>query len=637
MQPSISLCMIVKNEAPSLKRCLDSVKGLVDEIVVVDTGSTDNTIDIALQYTSNVFSFTWMNNFAAARNESIRHATSDWILVLDADEYIQSEDHDKLKSFLSQFDKSIPAGIVLTINNFMSNETDFSQIMESTGARLFVNHPCIHYVEPIHEQLISTDIPINWVSYSFHIFHTGYTKQTVTTKNKSERNMSILMQLQAEKKNDPYYNFVLGNEYANIHEHHNAHQCYIVSYEGTKTTDTWFNHLLDRLIATELQLELYNEASRHIEQGVKLYPQKADYHCLRGVLLEKLGFRKEAALHFSKCLDIFKQAGNTPYWVIQPSFGTTLPMQALADIYRRQGNFEQAVSYWIQALQQQPANYSLLKVCLEHWGHIATITNIIEDLGLIYPNSIPLNQVMLFKIALQTGNRDIAAYYRKNVSSFPIQWSEEDAILDRVLFPDSSSTLQTSGSKSSIPVSIAVLAAITLNDNQYLNPSYISDDAITWVLELQQLLSNRPIDLTKLPGQEGWYAELLLQLWKMQQYDVYYELLQKTANSPVLNALANLLYNSGHIEHALELLLLLLEEQALDSDALLTLAEWGLHHDNIDDAFDMLSIIIESQSNSGAVGLLLEHCNNSRYHDRINKMPIETFPNISTLYPNKLS
>ena len=86
----ISLCMITKNEADKLDRCLSSVKELHLEIIVVDTGSTDNSLEVAHNYTEHVFRFDWICDFAAARNFSISKATNDWILVLDTDEYVTS-------------------------------------------------------------------------------------------------------------------------------------------------------------------------------------------------------------------------------------------------------------------------------------------------------------------------------------------------------------------------------------------------------------------------------------------------------------------------------------------------------------------------------------------------------------------
>lgn len=88
---SISLCMIVKNEEAVLRRCLDSIADMMDEIIIVDTGSADSTKSIAAEYTDKIYDFTWINDFAAARNFSFSKATKDYIYVADADEWIDEE------------------------------------------------------------------------------------------------------------------------------------------------------------------------------------------------------------------------------------------------------------------------------------------------------------------------------------------------------------------------------------------------------------------------------------------------------------------------------------------------------------------------------------------------------------------
>ncbi|WP_047980765.1 glycosyltransferase [Ornithinibacillus contaminans] len=104
---TISLCMIVKNEEEVLARCLDSVKDYVDEINIVDTGSTDTTVEIAKQYTDRVFFFEWTGNFAQARNESFKYATQDYILYLDADDVILEEDQQKLAQLKETLDPAV--------------------------------------------------------------------------------------------------------------------------------------------------------------------------------------------------------------------------------------------------------------------------------------------------------------------------------------------------------------------------------------------------------------------------------------------------------------------------------------------------------------------------------------------------
>ncbi len=104
---TISLCMMVKNEEEVLARCLDTVKDLVDEINIVDTGSTDRTVEIAKEYTDRVFFFEWTGKFTDGRNESFKYATKDYILYLDADDVILEEDREKFKKLKETLDPSV--------------------------------------------------------------------------------------------------------------------------------------------------------------------------------------------------------------------------------------------------------------------------------------------------------------------------------------------------------------------------------------------------------------------------------------------------------------------------------------------------------------------------------------------------
>src|SRR3989344_1922813 len=95
---TISLCMITKNEENLLKNCLNNIKDTVDEIIIVDTGSADNTKETARKFNAKIFDFKWGDNFSEARNFSLQKATQEWILVLDADEKISNFDLEKIKN-----------------------------------------------------------------------------------------------------------------------------------------------------------------------------------------------------------------------------------------------------------------------------------------------------------------------------------------------------------------------------------------------------------------------------------------------------------------------------------------------------------------------------------------------------------
>ena len=139
-EPRLSLCMIAKNEEEFIGDCLASVSKLVDEIIVVDTGSTDRTIEIAESYGAKVLHHPWQGDFAAARNESLAHATGDWILVLDADETLPSEGHAELKKALRNKDN---VGYALAIENLMGEAGN--EVQTALIFRLFQNRPDVRF------------------------------------------------------------------------------------------------------------------------------------------------------------------------------------------------------------------------------------------------------------------------------------------------------------------------------------------------------------------------------------------------------------------------------------------------------------------------------------------------------------
>ena len=117
---SLSLCMIVKDEAKTLERCLNSVKSFINEIIIVDTGSKDETKIIASRFNAKIYDFKWINDFSAARNFSFSKATSDYIMWLDGDDYINDDDIRKIKLLLENMDDSydyVSAEYILARNN----------------------------------------------------------------------------------------------------------------------------------------------------------------------------------------------------------------------------------------------------------------------------------------------------------------------------------------------------------------------------------------------------------------------------------------------------------------------------------------------------------------------------------------
>lgn len=171
--PTISLCMIVKNEEAVLKRCLDSICDLMDEIIIVDTGSTDKTREIAESYTDKVFSFTWNQNFSDARNYSIEKASCDYIYTADADEVLDKENHDKFLLLKKALVSEVEIVQMLYCGQYDHNTV--YNYDEEYRPKLFKRCRSFRFIHPVHE-ILQLD-PVVYDS-DIRIFHKPHDKHT---------------------------------------------------------------------------------------------------------------------------------------------------------------------------------------------------------------------------------------------------------------------------------------------------------------------------------------------------------------------------------------------------------------------------------------------------------------------------
>ncbi|MBP1754621.1 MAG: glycosyl transferase family 2 [Firmicutes bacterium] len=153
---TVSVCMIVKDEEKVLARCLDSLRGLADEIIVVDTGSGDATKEIAAAYTDKIYDFTWIHDFAAARNYSFSKATMDYIYVADADEVIDDENRHR---FLTLKQTLLPEIEIVQMKyaNQLAYNTTYNFDLEYRP-KLYKRLRTFQWVEPVHENVVLSPI-----------------------------------------------------------------------------------------------------------------------------------------------------------------------------------------------------------------------------------------------------------------------------------------------------------------------------------------------------------------------------------------------------------------------------------------------------------------------------------------------
>lgn len=205
----ISLCMIVKNEERFLAECLRSVRDVVDEINVVDTGSSDRTVEIAREFGANVVFREWRNDFGWARNESLALATRRWTLVLDADEEIASESLALLRAL-----RETPAdltGVYLRIQNLVDDASGAASTMTHVLARIFPTSPRIRYRNVIHESVVvDGGEHLYSVMSPILIRHKGYTAAMMDARSKNERNKPLLARAIEEASGDAFSWFNFG-------------------------------------------------------------------------------------------------------------------------------------------------------------------------------------------------------------------------------------------------------------------------------------------------------------------------------------------------------------------------------------------------------------------------------------------
>jgi tetratricopeptide (TPR) repeat protein len=213
---TLSLCMIVKDEEKNLSRCLDSVVAVVDELVVLDTGSADMTPEIAERYGAMLHYFLWQDDFAAARNECLKYATCDWVLVLDADEELNPAIAPALKAAIQN-----PDSLVI---NLVRQEIGATQSPYSLVSRLFRRHPQLSFSRPYHALIDDSVMEVLAVEPQWQIanlpdvaiFHHGYTPGAIASRNKLNKARLAMERFLVAHPGEPYTCSKLGALYVQM-------------------------------------------------------------------------------------------------------------------------------------------------------------------------------------------------------------------------------------------------------------------------------------------------------------------------------------------------------------------------------------------------------------------------------------
>ncbi|MEJ8552661.1 glycosyltransferase [Tepidibacter sp. Z1-5] len=295
---NISLCMIVKDEEMNLKKCLQSVVSFVDEIIIVDTGSTDKTKDIAKDFTEKIYDFDWCNDFAKARNFSLEKANNDWILVLDADEVVADFKKKELAKYIGGNDRTV--GRIKRINIFEDN-IGSKRYIERVN-RVF-NKKHYHYEGIIHEQIISKNKQ-NYKIINVDIIadHIGYTKEVIKNTDKINRNLKLLKESIKKNDKDPYLYYQLGKTYYMDKRYEDAYGNFVKALNlDIDTKYEYVQDLVESYGHALINTERYKKALE-LETYDYFYKEIIDYKFLMGLIYMNNGLFEKSVNSFISCI-----------------------------------------------------------------------------------------------------------------------------------------------------------------------------------------------------------------------------------------------------------------------------------------------------------------------------------------------
>ncbi|HVV58500.1 MAG TPA: glycosyltransferase [Gaiellaceae bacterium] len=351
---TISLCMIVKDEEEMLPGCLEAVADSVDEIVVVDTGSTDRTVEIAKSFGARVIDFPWNGSFSDARNAGLDAATGDWLFYLDADEHLVPEDAPKIRQLLG---RTWREGFHLVETNYTGGEEAGTSVTH-LALRIFRNRPAYRFEGRIHEQKtqhMPTFLPERFEATTIRIRHYGYLKNRISAKEKSRRNIELL-ELEAQESPSPFNAFNLGSEYLMLGDAATAATHFDRAWDELQAGGNWTSAGYAPILASRIALARresgrIDDARAALAIGIAAMPDHTDLHFELALCARDEGDLAEAERLALHCLEL----GDAParYASVVGS-GTYLALTLLGELAERRGDAEAAERYYLRALDEHP-------------------------------------------------------------------------------------------------------------------------------------------------------------------------------------------------------------------------------------------------------------------------------------------
>jgi glycosyltransferase involved in cell wall biosynthesis len=311
----LSLSMIVKNEEEFLPGCLESVKGIVDEIVIVDTGSNDRTKEIANSFGAKIYDFKWCDDFAAARNESLKQCRGEWILYLDADERLNSENSGNIRRLLQNASDET-GGLIVTIESEHLQLDGDAEFHRGGYPRIFRNYgfPNVYFKGKVHEQITPSIFALNKnIDFSdITITHLGYNRSREVMEEKVQRNYRMLIKHVQEEPLNGYAWYQLGQTLAQMRLAKEAESSIRFAIESGSLSKSVFASAAATLAQLVGNRKSFEESLYWSEKSLEKAPGQVYGLNLKAYSLLYLNRLEEAEAAFLEVLERQKQTKGVP-------------------------------------------------------------------------------------------------------------------------------------------------------------------------------------------------------------------------------------------------------------------------------------------------------------------------------------
>jgi len=305
-KPRLSACLIVKDEEECIDRCLTSVTPFVDEVVVVDTGSTDRTVEIALKSGARVYHHPWEGNFSKHRNQSLAYATGDWMLIIDADEALETLSAESIRPVVAKTDKNAVLFKVLNLSSRWEPRSIF------INPRLFRNGIGVYYEGTVHNQPCFPGGP---EPSNLKILHYGYDLEPERMKAKGERTIGLLEREIARDPSAvfPRFNLAISKFIINDHTGSIAEAEKVIhGLEKHRISNPAYATIFYILAAAHFHLGHLQQAEQAASEGVAYAPKSLDCHFVLSAVNDRKGRYPKAVEYGERYLELYREIQESP-------------------------------------------------------------------------------------------------------------------------------------------------------------------------------------------------------------------------------------------------------------------------------------------------------------------------------------